>query len=79
MTSGKNKHLEFISGKKYWLVTGMRKREVGLVVPAKFSAFTKTKCIAIKLDEELKKRKEMLTYFELKYTQKDNVNRPCFE
>ena len=43
-------------------VTGKRKREIGLVAPAKFSPFTKTKRIAIKLDEELKKRKEMLTY-----------------
>ena len=38
-------------------VTGKRKREVGLVVPAKFNALTKDKKIAEVLDRELSKRK----------------------
>ena len=40
-------------------VTGNRKREVGLVVPAKYNAFTKNKKIAMVLDEELAKRKKL--------------------
>ena len=38
-------------------VTGKRKREVGLVVPAKFNALTKDKKKAKLLDKELFKRK----------------------
>ena len=38
-------------------VTGKRKREVGLVVPAKFNALTKDKKTAKVLDKELFKRK----------------------
>ena len=40
-------------------VIGKRKREVGLVVPAKYSAFTRNKKIAMVLDEELAKRKKL--------------------
>ena len=36
-------------------VTGKRKREVGLVVPAKFTALTKDKRVAMVLDEEKEK------------------------
>ena len=38
-------------------VTGKRKREVGLVVPAKFNALTKDKKTAKVLDKELFKKK----------------------
>ena len=48
-------------------VIGKRKREVGLVVPAKFFAFSKNKRLAETLGREMKKRKELLTYFELTY------------
>ena len=40
-------------------VIGKRKREVGLVVPAKYNAFTRNKKIAMVLDEELAKRKKL--------------------
>ena len=36
-----------------------RKRDVGLVVPAKCNAFTRNKKIAMVLDEELAKRKKL--------------------
>ena len=48
-------------------VIGKRKREVGQVVPAKFFAFSKNKRLAETLGREMKKRKELLTYFELTY------------
>ena len=48
-------------------VIGKRKRQVGLVVPAKFLAFSKTKRSAETLGREMKKRKELSTYFELTY------------
>ena len=52
-------------------VTGKRKREVGLVVPAKFNALTKDKKIAEVLDRELSKRKcRYISCFELKHEEK---------
>ena len=52
-------------------VTGKRKREVGLVVPAKFNALTKDKKIAKVLDRELSKRKRRyISCFELKHQEK---------
>ena len=52
-------------------VTGKRKREVGLVVPAKFNALTKDKKIAEVLDRELSKRKRRyISCFELKHEEK---------
>lgn len=47
-------------------VTGKRKRELGLVVPAKFSAFTTDLRLAKVLETELNKRALKYTHFELK-------------
>ena len=47
-------------------VTGKRKREIGLVVPAKFSAFTTDLRLAKILETELRKRALKYTHFELK-------------
>ena len=48
-------------------VTGKRKREIGLVVPAKFSAFTTVDLHLAKiLETELCKRALKYTHFELK-------------
>ena len=47
-------------------VTGKRKREVGLVVSAKFLAFTTELRIAKVLEKELKGRAMKYTHFELK-------------
>ena len=52
-------------------VIGKRKREVGLVVPAKYNAFTRNKKIAMVLDEELAKRKKLYkSCLELKHQRK---------
>ena len=48
-------------------VIGKRKRKVGLVIPAKFFAFSKKNRSAETLGREMKKRKELLTDFELTY------------
>ena len=45
-------------------VRGKRKREVGLVVPAKYQAVTKSKRIADVLLTKLKEKKERLKHFE---------------
>ena len=47
-------------------VTGKRKREVGLVVPAKFSAFTTELRIAEVLEREISGRAVKYSHFELK-------------
>lgn len=47
-------------------VTGKRKREVGLVVPAKFTALTSGLRIARILDREVTTRAETYSHFELK-------------
>ena len=47
-------------------VTGKRKREVGLVVPAKFSAFTTELRIAEVLEREISRRAVKNSHFELK-------------
>ena len=62
-------------------VTGKRKREVGLVIPAKYFTYTKRKRIAETLDREIKKRKENLSYFELTYAPEDVMQRkfPMFK
>ena len=54
------------SNKLLTRVTGKRKREVGLVVPAKFTAFTEELRIAQILERELKSRAKKYTHFELK-------------
>ena len=58
-------------------VSGKRKREVGLVVPAKYTAHTKSTRLASILHVELKKRKEALTHFEFSLeTDEWNVKYP---
>ena len=53
-------------------VIGKRKREVGLVVPAKYNAFTRNKKITMVLDEEFAKRKKLYKYcLELKHQWKN--------
>lgn len=46
-------------------ITGKRKREVGLVVPANFTAFTTELRIATILERELSERAKKYTHFEL--------------
>ena len=58
------------------LVVGLRKREVGLVVPAKFSAFTKGKRIATILSDEILKIKTKYTHFEMTFEESKVVKRP---
>ena len=48
------------------IVTGRRKREVGLVVPAKFTAFTQELKNTNILKRELNERASRYTHFELK-------------
>ena len=49
-------------------VIGKRKREVGLVVPAKYNTFTRNKKMTMVLDEELAKHKKLYkSCLELKY------------
>ena len=57
------------------LVVGPRKREVGLVVPAKFSAFTKDKRIATILSDEILKIKTKYTHFEMTFEESKVVKR----
>ena len=51
-------------------VIGKRKREVGLVVPGRYTAMTERKEIIDVLSHELVKKKEKHKYFELKYEEK---------
>ena len=53
-------------------VIGKRKRELGLVVLAKYNAFTRNKKIAMVLDEKLAKRKNLYkSCLELKHQRKN--------
>ena len=45
-------------------------REIWLVVPASFEAYTKSKKDAITLDKEMAKRKEMFSTLDIKHKQK---------
>ena len=45
-------------------------REMGLVVPASFETYTKSKKDAITLDKEMAKRKEMFSTLDIKHKQK---------
>ena len=58
------------SNKLVTKVSGKRKREVGLVVPAKFKALTKEHRLAKILDEQLQTRKEKYTHFEIVHVEK---------
>ena len=53
-------------------ITGKRKREVGLVVPAKYACFTRCKRTAKVLDEEIAKMKENFVTLELWHQKKKN-------
>ena len=58
-------------------VIGKRKREAGLVVPAKYNAFTRNKKAAMVLDEQLAKRKKLYkSCLELKRQRKNIIE--CF-
>ena len=57
----------------YVEITGKRKQEVGLVVPAKFSAKTNCSRTAKVLDEQLVKIKEKFSTLELKHRKKRTV------
>ena len=59
-------------------MAGKRKREVGLVIPSSYSFYTKSKKSAKILDEQLKKRKEMVTYFELTHEVEKEHAKPSF-
>ena len=48
-------------------VTGKRKKEIGLVVPAIFSALTTDMRLSKILETELRKRALKYTHFELKF------------
>lgn len=56
-------------------VSGKRKREVGLIVPAKYTAYTKVKSNASILCEKLCEKKARLSNFELVHTPQDIVNK----
>ena len=66
-----NQFLKADKGNRIYVeITGKRKREIGLVVPAKFSARTNCSRIAKVLDEELVKVKEKFSSLELKHRKK---------
>ena len=52
-------------------VIGKRKRGVGLVIPAKFTAHTENERTAENFDAELAKRRKMSTTLELKHKPKN--------
>ena len=53
-------------------VIGKRKREVGLVIPGRYTAMTEKKEIIDVLSSEFVKKKEKNKYFELKYEESVN-------
>ena len=57
---------------------GKRKREVGPVVPAKFSSHTKCSRAARVLDEQLLKMKEQVSTLEFKHGKKDCIENFLF-
>ena len=59
-------------------VTGKRKREVGLVVPAKFTALTQELKNAKILKRELNERASTYTHFELKTSVLMKINSHCW-
>ena len=58
------------------MVTGKRKRELGLVVPAKYTAFTKDKRLATVLQEELQKKNTRYGHFEMDFSHENLVKMP---
>ena len=61
------------------MVAGPRKREVGLVVPANFSAFTDDLRVATVLSAEILKVKKKYSHFELTYTEAKIIKRPIIK
>ena len=59
--------------------SGKRKREIGLVVPAKFKALTKEYRLAKTLDEQLQARKEKYTHFEIVHVEKSKNFQLCIK
>ena len=55
------------------IVTGKRVREVGLVVPAAYSAFTKCKKTAEILENELERRKQIFSHYNLIFKRNEKV------
>lgn len=59
-------------------VHGKQKREVGLAVPAKFSAFTEELRIVRILERELKERAKKYSHFELRIlSQREQISITC--
>ena len=56
-------------------VVGKRKREVGLVIPAKYSAMTANQEIITVLNNELLKRKEKCKHFKMKFESVNNYKK----
>ena len=61
------------------LVVGPRKREVGLVVPAKLTAVTKELRVVTVLSAEIFKIKTKYTHFELKFVESKIVKQPMLK
>ena len=61
------------------VVAGPRKREVGFVVPANFSAFTDDLRVATVLSAEILKIKKKYSHFELAYTEAKIIKRPIIK
>ena len=61
------------------VVAGPRKRKVGLVVPANFSAFTHDLRVATILLAEILKIKKKYSHFELAYTEAKIIKRPIIK
>ena len=59
-------------------VVGKRKREVGLVIPAKYSAITTNQAINTVLNNELLKRKEKCKHFEIKLESVKNYKKKLY-
>ena len=59
-------------------VVGKRKREVGLVIPAKYSAITTNQAINTVLNNELLKRKEKCKHFEIKLESVNNYKKKLY-
>ena len=55
------------------IVTGKCVREVGLVVPAIYSAFTKCKKTAEILEKELERRKQIFSHYNLTFRRSEKV------
>ena len=55
------------------IVTGKRVKEVGLIVPATYYAFTKSKKTAEILEKELERRKQVLSHYNSTFKRSEKV------